>query len=103
MNYLISSLYVSKHLEELILIKFSKYFKLSTGFCHFSFWKKKLCDNTFELLDDLETHLEMSFNFELYVFKLMKTMRHISLFSVCLYFLIVIRCLKVNFVFTVLL
>ena len=103
MNYLISSRYVSKHLGELILIKFSKYFKLSTGFCHFSLWKKKLCDNTFELLDDLETHLEMSFNFELYVFKLMKTMRHISLFSVCLYFLIVIRCLKVNFVFTVLL
>ena len=65
MNYLISSLYVSKHLGELILIKFSKYIKLSTGFCHFSLWKKKLCDNTFELLDDLETHLEMSFNFEL--------------------------------------
>ena len=42
---------------ELILIKFSKYFKLTTGFCHFSLWKKKLCDITFELSDDLETHL----------------------------------------------
>ena len=56
-------------------------------------WEKNLCDNTFELLDDLETHLEMSFknDFELHVFKLMKTMHHLSLFSVCLHFL---RCFR---------
>ena len=91
MNDLITLLYVLKHLRELVLIKFNKYFKLSSGFCFFHLWKKKLCDNTFELLDDLETHLEMSFDFELYVFRLMKTMRHLSLFSVCLQFL---RCFR---------
>ena len=86
MNNLITLLYVSKHLRELVLIKFNKCFKLSCDFCHFSLWKKKLCGNTFELLDDLKTDLEMSFDFELCVFKLMKTMCHLSLFSACLHF-----------------
>ena len=40
MNDLITLLYVLKHLRELVLIKFNKYFKMSSGFCFFHLWKK---------------------------------------------------------------
>ena len=53
--------------------------------------EKKLCNNSFELLNELKTNLKMSLNFEFYVFKLSRTMRHLSLFSVCLHFL---RCFR---------
>ena len=78
----ISLIYISKHLANLLLIKFDKYYKLSTGFCSFGQWRKKLCDNSFNLLSKLYTDLELFFDFEVYTIKLMKTMRHLSLFSV---------------------
>ena len=37
---LISLIYVSKHLRNLVLIKYDKYYKLSTDFCSFGQWKK---------------------------------------------------------------
>ena len=37
---LISLIYVSKHLRNLVLIKYDKYYKLSTVFCSFGQWKK---------------------------------------------------------------
>ena len=72
-----------------ILINFDKYYYLSSGFCHFGQWKKILIDNTFNLLSKLNTELEFFFYFEVYTLKLMKFMRHLSLFSVCSHFL---RC-----------
>ena len=83
---LISLVYVSKHLRNLVLIKFEKHYQLSTGFCAFGQCKKELCDNSFNLLTKLYTDLELFFDFELYTIKLMKTMRYLSLFSVCLHF-----------------
>ena len=38
---LINLVYISKHLRALVLIKFDKYYKLSTSFCDFGQWKKK--------------------------------------------------------------
>ena len=36
---LISLFYIPKHLRNLALIKFGKYYKFSTGFCPFGQWK----------------------------------------------------------------
>ena len=72
---LISLIYVLKHLRNLVLIKFGKSYKLSTG------------DNSFNLLSKLYTELELFFDFQLYTIKVMKVMSHLSLFSVYLHFL----------------
>ena len=53
--------------------------------------EKNLIDNSFNLLSKLYTELELFFDFELYTTKLIKVMRHLSLFSVCLHFL---RCFR---------
>ena len=49
--------------------------------------KKKIRDNLFNLLSKLYTDLALFFDFELYTIKLMKTMPHPLLISVCLHFL----------------
>ena len=49
--------------------------------------EEKLSGNSFNLLSKLYTELELFFDFELYTIKLMKVMRHLLLFSVCLHFL----------------
>ena len=68
-------------------MKYSKFWKLSTGFCAFGFWTRKLCDNTFNYLSNLYIELEMFFDFEVWVIKMIKTMRQLSLFSVCMHLL----------------
>ena len=72
------------------MIKSSKYSCLSSGFCSFGQWDKKLTQNFFNLLNNLDVALDNCiFNFECYVSKLRKVKRHLSIFSICPLFM---RC-----------
>ena len=88
---MINLVYTSRYLRSLVLIKFDKYFKLSSGFCSFGQWDKSLSKNLFNLLSKLYTELNFLFDFEYYTLKLMKVRHHLSLFSVCFHFL---KCLR---------
>ena len=90
-HHVISLLYVSKFLRQLILIRYGKYYKLTIGVCTFGFWKRKLSNLAFELFSELYSDFDIFFNFEVWVVKLTKTMCHLSLFFVCMHFFHMLR------------
>ena len=79
---------MSKYFRKLVLIKFAKYYDLSTGFCSVKFWASKIERNVFELIQEIHNEIE-SFDFEENYDKFIKRFRHMSLFSVFLHF---VRC-----------
>ena len=60
---------------------------LITDFCSVKYWKTRIEKNTFDLLTRIHTELEF-FDFEENYARLIKKLRHLSLFPVCLHFLI---------------
>ena len=66
-------------------------FFLSTGFCAFEFWERKLRNNRFNLLSKLYTKLDSFFDYEFWSKKLKQSVRHLSLFAVSIHFL---RCYR---------
>ena len=83
---LINLLYVSKFTRNYVLTKFDRSFFLNSGFCAFDFWIKKLNSNRVNLLSKLYFELDVFLDYDVWSRKLNQTMRHISLFSVCLHF-----------------
>ena len=65
-------------------------FFLSSGFCVFEFWGKKLRSNRINLLSELYTELNIFFDYDIWSRKLKQSMQHLSLFSVCQHFFFVI-------------
>ena len=95
-NDLITLCYVSKYFRELVSKKFSKVYDISTGFCSVQNWTNAIQKNLFYLIQDIhndtffnETFYTYNFDFEQNYEKLLKKIRPMSLFSVCLHFL---RC-----------
>ena len=87
-------LYVSKFTRSFVLSRYDRYFFVSTGLCTFEFWERKLCSNRFNLLSKLYTELDSFFDYEFWSKKLKQSMRHLSLFSVCLFLRCYRRCDK---------
>ena len=95
-NDLITLCYVSKYFRELVLKKFSKVYDTSTGFRSVQNWTNAIQKSLFDLTQDIhndtfsnETFYTYNFDFEQNYEKLLKKIRPMSLFSVCLHFL---RC-----------
>ena len=57
--------------------KFERSFFLSSGFCAFNFWIKKLNSNRVNLLSKLYSELDVFFDYDVWSRKLKQTMRHI--------------------------
>ena len=83
---LINLLYVSKFTRNYVLTKFDRSFFLSTGFFALDFWTKKLNSNRANLFSKLYSELDIFFDQDIWSRKLKQTMRHFSLFLVCLHF-----------------
>ena len=88
---LITLCYVSKYFRKLVLKQFNKHYEISTGFSAVAFWAKENEENVYELIEAIYNELfyTYAFDFEGNSDKLIKTFRHMSLFSVCSHFL---RC-----------
>ena len=95
-NDLITLCYVSKYFRELVLKSFSKVYDISSGFCSVQNWTNAIQKNLFNSIQDIhndtffnEMFYTYNFDFEQNYEKLLKKIRPMSLFSVCLHFL---RC-----------
>ena len=71
------NLFVSKFTRSYVLRKFERSFFLSSGFCAFNFWIKKLNSNRVNLLSKLYSELDVFFDYDVWSRKLKQTMRHI--------------------------
>ena len=90
-HYLITLLYVSKFFRKYIFKNYYEFYDLSTYLCAFAYWRKDLEENNFSFLHELYDEFYAGFDFEFWFVKLQESMRHLSLFSVCLHFL---RCYR---------
>ena len=81
---------MSKYFRKLVLKRFTKYYDISTGFCSVKCWTNEIEKNVFHLIQAINSGLFESyvFDFEENYDRLIKKFRHMSLFSVCLHFLI---------------
>ena len=79
---------MSKYFRKLVLKKFHKHYDISTGFCAIKYWTNKIEENVFGLTQSIH-NIHEAFDFEEYYDKLIEKCHHMSLFSVCFYFL---RC-----------
>ena len=88
---MITLCYVSKYFRKPVLKKIAKHYDISTGFCAIKYWRNKIEKNVFKLIGAIHRELldTSAFNFEGNYDKLIKNFRHMSWFSVFLYFL---RC-----------
>ena len=66
-------------------------FMISTYLCAFAYWRKVMEKNSFSVLHELQDKFYKGFDFGFWFIKLQESMRHLSLFSVCLHFL---RCYR---------
>ena len=90
--------YVPKNMRNLVLNNFNQTFDLSTGFCTIKYWNVYIETNCFALCNDIfiakyfdEKVFDPNFDFDENYFALLKSFKHFSLFSICLYFL---RCVR---------
>ena len=90
-HYLITLLYLSKFFRKYIFKNYYEFYDLSTYLCAFAYWRKDLEENNFSFLHELYDEFYEGFDFEFWFVKLQESMRHLSLFSVCLHFL---RCYR---------
>ena len=90
-HYLTTLLYVSKFFRKYIFKNYYEFYDLSTYLCAFAYWRKDLEENNFSFLHELYDEFYAGFDFEFWFVKLQESMRHLSLFSVCLHFL---RCYR---------
>ena len=58
---LVTLLYVSKFTRHFVLRRYDNHFFISSGFCAFEFWERKLLSNRFNLLSKLYTELDIFF------------------------------------------
>ena len=88
---LITLLNVSKFFRNYILKNYYEFYDLSIHFWAFEYWTKVLSKNNFIFLHELYDKFHVCFDFEFWFVKLQESMRHLSLFSVCVHFL---RCYR---------
>ena len=90
-NDFIALCYVLKYFRKLVLKIFAKCYDISTGFCAIKYLTNKIEENVLKLIGAIQSELFdiFAFDFEGNYDKLIKKLRHMSLFSVCLLFL---RC-----------
>ena len=84
---------MSKSTRNLVLTNFNKIFDLSTGFCSVKYWNNLIQNNCFRLIEEIHNKtffdnkfFDYNFDFEENYFKLIKSFRNFTLFSICLHF-----------------
>ena len=89
---LIKHLFVSKYFRKIIILKFEKYFDLSTGFCSVFEWDLILFSNLINMLQRMNAKVEKEFDIDNIGNKISNTiLKNLSLFSVCLHHF---RCVR---------